>query len=59
VDAPPAQPSFPDNPCDGLVITNLAGVIGLSIGCPGTPANNTTVRATKPVERSRCAGWTI
>ena len=48
VAAPPSFPQFPDNPVDGLVITNLAGVIALKLGCPSTPANNTTVRATAP-----------
>ena len=48
VDAPPSFPQFPDNPVDGLVITNLAGVIALKLGCPSTPANNTTVRAAAP-----------
>ena len=48
VDAPPSFPQFPDNPVDGLVITNLAGVISLKLGCPSTPANNTTVRASAP-----------
>jgi hypothetical protein len=44
-DTPPSFPQFPDNPVDGLVITNLAGVISLKLGCPGTPGGNTTVRA--------------
>ena len=48
VDAPPSFPQFPDNPVDGLVITNLAGVIALKLGCAGTPGSNTTVRASAP-----------
>jgi hypothetical protein len=48
VDAPPSFPQFPDNPVDGLLITNLAGVISLKLGCPGTPGSNTTVRASAP-----------
>ena len=47
-DAPPAHPAFPDNPVDGLVITNLAGVIAIKMGCPSTPPNNTVVRAAPP-----------
>jgi hypothetical protein len=53
VDAPPQSPQWPDNPVDGLVITNLAGVIALKVGCPSTPANNTIVRASKPVSQGR------
>jgi hypothetical protein len=48
VDAPPSFPQFPDNPVGGLVITNAAGVITLKLGCPNTPANNTTVRGSAP-----------
>jgi hypothetical protein len=53
VDAPPSSPQWPDNPTDGLTITNLAGVIALKVSCPGTPANNTMVRASKPVSQGR------
>jgi len=45
---PPQYPEFPDNPVGGLVITNAGGVITLKLGCPNTPAANTTVRATAP-----------
>ena len=48
VDAPPSFPQFPDNPVGTLVITNVAGVITLRLGCPSQPGNNTTVRGAAP-----------
>jgi hypothetical protein len=48
VDAPPSFPQFLVNPVGALVITNLGGVIGLKLGCPGQPGANTTVRASAP-----------
>ena len=48
LDAPPSFPQFLDNPVGALVVTNVAGVITLKLGCPNQPGNNTTVRASAP-----------
>ena len=53
VDAPPAQPQFPDLAPQGLVITNTAGVVALKLTCPGNPGENTIVRASAPVSQGR------
>ena len=53
VDAPPAQPLFPDLAPQNLVITNTAGVIALKMTCPGDPGTNTVVRGSAPVSQGR------
>ena len=53
VDAPPAQPLFPDLAAQNLVITNTAGVIALKLTCPGDPGTNTIVRGSAPVSQGR------
>ena len=53
VDAPPAQPQFPDLAPQNLVITNTAGVIALKLTCPGDPGTNTIVRGSAPVSQGR------
>ena len=53
VDAPPAQPLFPDLAPQNLVITNTAGVIALKLTCPGDPGTNTIVRGSAPVSQGR------
>ena len=53
VDAPPAQPQFPDLAPQGLVITNTAGVVALKLTCPTNPGENTIVRGSKPVSQGR------
>ena len=53
VDAPPAQPLFPDLAPQNLVITNTAGVIALKLTCPGDPGTNTVVRGSAPVSQGR------
>ena len=49
VDAPPAQPQFPDLAPQGLVITNTAGAITLKLTCPTSPGENTIVRGSEPL----------
>ena len=53
VDAPPAQPQFPDLAPQGLVITNTAGAIALKLTCPANPGENTIIRASAPVSQGR------
>ena len=53
VDAPPAQPQFPDLAPQNLVITNAAGVIALKLTCPGDPGENTIVRGSAPISQGR------
>ena len=53
VDAPPAQPQFPDLAPQNLVITNTAGVVALKLTCPGNPGENTIVRASAPISQGR------
>jgi hypothetical protein len=53
VDAPPAQPLFPDLAPQGLVITNTGGVIALKLTCQGDPGENTIVRGSAPVSQGR------
>ena len=53
VDAPPAQPQFPDLAPLGLVITNTAGAIALKLTCPANPGENTIIRASAPVSQGR------
>jgi hypothetical protein len=53
VDAPPAQPLFPDLAPQGLVITNTAGVIALKLTCLGDPGENTIVRGAAPLSQGR------
>jgi hypothetical protein len=45
VDAPPAQPQFPDLAPTNLVITNTRGVIARKLTCPADPGENTIVPA--------------
>src|ERR1035437_328005 len=61
VDAPPSFPQFLDNPVGALVITNVAGVISLKLGCPNQPGNNTIVRATSPCSQgiANCEDYRI
>ena len=53
MDAPPAQPQFPDLAPQNLVITNTAGVITLKLTCPTNPGENTIIRASAPVSQGR------
>jgi hypothetical protein len=53
VDAPPAQPQFPDLAPQNLVITNTGGAIALKLGCPTNPGENTIIRASTPVSQGR------
>jgi hypothetical protein len=53
VDAPPAQPQFPDLAPQGLVITNTAGAVTLKLTCPANPGENTIIRASAPVSQGR------
>jgi hypothetical protein len=53
VDAPPAQPQFPDLAPQNLVITNTGGAIALKLGCPTNPGENTIIRASAPVSQGR------
>jgi hypothetical protein len=53
VDAPPAQPQFPDLAPQNLVITNTAGVIALKLTCPANPGENTIIRASALVSQGR------
>ena len=61
VDAPPAQPQFPDLAPQGLVITNTAGAIALKLTCPTSPGENTIVRASVPLSAGRqtCSDFRI
>jgi hypothetical protein len=61
VDAPPAQPLFPDLAPQGLVITNTAGAITLKLTCPTSPGENTIVRASAPLSQGRetCSDFRI
>ena len=61
VDAPPAQPQFPDLAPQNLVITNTSGVIALKLTCPTDPGENTIVRGAKPVSQGRetCSDFRI
>jgi hypothetical protein len=61
VDAPPAQPQFPDLAPQGLVITNTAGAIALKLTCPANPGENTIIRASAPVSQGRetCSDFRI
>jgi hypothetical protein len=53
VDAPPAQPQFPDLAPQNLVITNTGGVVALKLTCPTNPGENTIVRGSPPVNQGR------
>jgi hypothetical protein len=53
VDAPPAQPLFPDLAPQSLVITNTGGVIALKLTCVGDPGENTIVRGAAPRSQGR------
>jgi len=53
VDAPPAQPQFPDLAPQNLVITNTAGAIALKLTCPTSPGENTIVRGSAPLSQGR------
>jgi hypothetical protein len=53
VDAPPAQPQFPDLAPQNLVITNTGGAIALKLSCPTNPGENTIIRASAPVSQGR------
>src|ERR1039457_676853 len=53
VDAPPAQPLFPDLAPRGLVITNTGGTIALKLTCQGELGENTIVRGAAPVSQGR------
>ena len=53
LDAPPAQPLFPDLAPTNLVITNTGGTIALKLTCPADPGENTIVRASVPVSQGR------
>ena len=53
VDAPPAQPQFPDLAPANLVITNTGGVIALKLTCPTNPGENTIIRGAEPVSQGR------
>jgi hypothetical protein len=53
VDAPPAQPLFPDLAPRSLVITNTGGAIALKLTCVGDPGENTIVRGAAPVSQGR------
>jgi hypothetical protein len=53
VDAPPAQPQFPDLAPQNLVITNTAGAIALKLTCPTSPGENTIVRGSAPLSAGR------
>ena len=61
VDAPPAQPQFPDLAPQNLVITNTSDVVALKLTCPTNPGANTIVRASAPVSQGRetCADFRI
>ena len=48
VAAPPSAPQFPDLATDGLVITNNAGVVAVTLSCPGDPGQHTVLRASRP-----------
>jgi hypothetical protein len=53
VDAPPAQPLFPDLAPRSLVITNTGGAIALKLTCVGDPGENTIVRGAAPISQGR------
>ena len=53
VDAPSAQPLFPDLAPRSLVITNTGGAIALKLTCVGDPGENTIVRGAAPVSQGR------
>ena len=53
VDAPPAQPLFPDLAPQNLVITNTGGAIALKLTCPTSPGQNTIVRGATPLSQGR------
>ena len=53
LDAPPAQPLFPDLAPTNLVITNTGGTIALKLTCAVDPGENTIVRASVPVSQGR------
>ena len=53
LDAPPAQPLFPDLAPTSLLITNTAGVITLKLTCPTDPGTNTIVCGSAPVSQGR------
>ena len=53
LDAPPAQPQFPDLAPASLVITNTAGAIALKLTCPTDPGDNTILRGSAPVSQGR------
>jgi hypothetical protein len=48
VDVPPKNPVFPALALTSLVITNAAGVIAITLTCPGDPGDATILRAAKP-----------
>jgi hypothetical protein len=53
VDAPPAQPQFPDLAPQGLVITNTVGVVALELTCPANPGENIIIRSSALVSQGR------
>jgi hypothetical protein len=61
LDAPPAQPLFPDLAPANLVITHTGGVIALKLTCPSDPGENTIVRASAPVSQGRetCSDYRV
>jgi hypothetical protein len=61
VDAPPAQPQFPDLAPQSLLITNTAGAIALKLSCPTNPGQNTIIRASAPLSQGResCSDFRI
>jgi hypothetical protein len=61
VDAPPAQPQFPDLAPQNLLITNTAGAIALKLSCPTNPGQNTIIRASAPISQGRenCSDFRI
>jgi hypothetical protein len=53
VDLPPKQPRFPQLAVSSLSVTNVAGVIKISLGCPRDPGDHTILRASLP-QSARC-----
>ena len=53
VDLPPKYPRFPRLAISGLVVTNVANVIQISLCCSRDPGNCTILRASLPVSARR------
>jgi hypothetical protein len=53
IDLPPKNPQFPQLAVSSFSVTNVGGVIKISLGCPKDPGDYTILRASLP-QSARC-----